>query len=167
MSKNNKKLLELLSSQLLFAAQNIDESDTDSDHEALIDQLGTYGQVCPECGESEPLQDAADDWTFDFVYNIAHNKDLLGLFAYCAYHHLSKQDVEKEFRKAERSFCVDADKGQMHFHLTGEHHEDCCCPKCEGLMGSRKSLAAGLVADPEPECLCEECQELVLEEVAA
>ena len=160
MSNNNTQVLELCQ-QLLSAAQNENESDSALDRESLVHQLATYGQVCPECGDTDSLQDAADDWTFDFVWDIAHNKDLLRLFIYCAYQHLSKRDVESAVRQAGKNFCLDADEGQMHFHLTGEHLADCCCPKCEGLTDS-KEYGAIMTAVGEGECCCcEECEEEV------
>jgi hypothetical protein len=150
MKINNKELLELLSKQLLFAAQNLNKSDSDSGLESLVHQLGTYGQVCPDC-EEEHLQDAADDWVFDLVYHTAHNKQLLRLFIRCAYSHLSKQDVDILFRQTESEWCEDADEEQMHFHLTGEHYEDCECPECH------EGRERGEFLDDE--CMCDECCE--------
>ena len=187
MKINNKELLELLSKQLLFAAQNLNKSDSDSGLESLVHQLGTYGQVCPDC-EEEHLQDAADDWVFDLVYHTAHNKELLRLFIRCAYSHLSKQDVDILFRQTESEWCEDADEDQMHFHLTGEHYEDCDCPKCDdshrmaeaiaewNTEGHREQFAAAYerfckahpdlfqppadkcVMIEESECLCDDCR---------
>ena len=167
----NKELLELLSKQLLFAAQNLNVSDTDSDHEALIDQLGSYGQACPEC-EDQGLQEASDDWVVDFIWNIAHNKELLGLFLHCAYLHHSKQDVDNLFRQKEREFCESADEEEMHFHLTGEHHEDCECLECvskwEGVRNAHDydpmPTAADFVCAKEinvGDCPCAECRKEV------
>jgi hypothetical protein len=161
MKIKNKELLELLSKQLLFAAQNLNESELDAGLtiESLAHQLGTYGQVCTDC-EEEHLQDAADDWVFDLVYHTAHNKQLLRLFIRCAYSHMSRQDVDILFRQTEREFCEDADEEQMHFHLTGEHSEDCCCPKCDA--------AEECFMIEEGDCLCGDCRkELERAEVAA
>jgi hypothetical protein len=134
------KLLELLSQQLLFAAEKLNESDTDSGHEALIHQLGTYRQVCPDC-EDQHLNDASDDGVFDFIWKIAHNEELLGLMIWCAYSHHSKQDVDNLFRRKEREFCESADEEEMHFHLTGEHYEDCDCPKCDDSRRMAEAIA--------------------------
>ena len=144
------ELLELLSQQLLFAAEKLNESDTDSDHDDLIHQLGTYRQVCPDC-EDQHLNDASDDGVFDFVWKIAHNKELLGLMLWCAYSHHSKQDVDILFRQKEREFCESADEEEMHFHLTGEHYEDCECPECH------EGRERGEFLDDE--CMCDECCE--------
>ena len=67
------KLLELLSQQLLFAAEKLNESDTDSDHDDLIHQLGTYRQVCPDCED----QHLNDDLRWCFIKLMDHLLDFV------------------------------------------------------------------------------------------